>query len=74
LSSSCVLVFRCDLGPRFPLGFLCVFAVRSSFLFVCVAFFLLASFCQLLKIFRFRLLKYIFVIHFSFMILFKYKL
>ena len=23
--------FRCDLGPRFPLGFLRVFAVRSSF-------------------------------------------
>jgi len=22
--------FRCDLGPRFPLGFLRVFAVRSS--------------------------------------------
>jgi len=36
LSSSCVLVFRCGLDPRFPLGFLCVFAVRSSFLVVCV--------------------------------------
>jgi len=39
-----VFVSRCDLGRGFPFGFLCVFAVRSSFLVVCVTFFLLASF------------------------------